>query len=33
MSKIFNKEYGGSCTGRIDGGGQMPAGSAMLFLF
>jgi hypothetical protein len=32
MSKIYNKEYGGSCIGRIEGGGQMSAGAAMLLL-
>jgi hypothetical protein len=33
MTKIYNKECGSSCIGRVEGGGQMSAGSAMLLLF
>jgi hypothetical protein len=33
MSKIYKKECVSSCIGRVESGGQMSAGSALLLLF
>jgi hypothetical protein len=33
MSKIYNRAYSGDAIGRVEGGGEMSAGAALLLLF